>query len=60
MTLAAWVALITAALESPKEIMAIVALFKKTPEEKRQAIVDGATKVAEAFAETGRPTWDKP
>ena len=58
MTPVEWIALLTAFFQFPKEILAIVKLLQKTPEEKRQQIIEGAQKVADSFSETGRPKWD--
>ena len=57
MNLAAWVALLTAVFKFPTELLAIAKALQKTPEQKRQAIVEAATKVADGLVETGRPTW---
>ena len=57
MTLAAWVALITAALKFPDAIMGFVNLLKKTPAEKHQDILKAISEEAQKFQDTGRPTW---
>lgn len=58
MTLGAVFELIAAFFAFPKELLELARLLRKTPEEKRQEILAGARKVADAFEETGRPTWE--
>jgi hypothetical protein len=57
MQLAAWLEVIKGVLAFPKEVLAIVRLFQKTPEEKHQDLVAAIQKEAAVFQETGRPSW---
>lgn len=58
MSIEAILALITAVLQFPKEIIALSKMLKDTPEEARQKIMIAAQKESDNFKKTGRPTWD--
>lgn len=57
MTLAAWIALITAALKFPDSIMALVKILQDTPEEQHDKLVAAIQSEQENMKKTGRPTW---
>ncbi len=50
-------AVIKAALEFPGEVMGLVNLLRKTPEERRQEITKLIEAEADKVAKTGRPSW---
>lgn len=49
---------IIAALQFPKEINRLIAMLKKTPQQKHEDILRNMEAEAKKFEETGRPTWD--
>lgn len=49
---------VIAALQFPKEINRLIALFKKTPQQKHEDLLKRIEDEARKFEETGRPTWD--
>lgn len=50
-------ALIKAALEFPGEVMQLVNLLRKTPQEQHDALLKAMQVEADNFAKTGRPSW---
>lgn len=49
--------LLKAIFTFPSEIMALVRMLQKTPEEKHQDILRAVTAEAEKYQQTGRPEW---
>lgn len=58
MTPVEWFALLMAVFKFPSELLAVAKLLQKTPQEKRQEIVDNTVKLADHLAAGGRPIWD--
>jgi hypothetical protein len=50
-------ALVKAALEFPGEVMQLVNLLRKTPQEQHADLLKAMQVEADNFAKTGRPSW---
>lgn len=57
-TLALILQAVVLALKFPKELAALIRLVEKTPEEKRQAIIQKVNKEMEDVLNGERPKWD--
>lgn len=55
--LTGWLELLNGILQFPGQILGLVRILKKTPLERHQELLSSMAKEAEAFQETGRPTW---
>lgn len=58
MSLTLWLEVIKGVLAFPKEVLAVIRFFQKTPAEKHEDLLKAIQKEAEAFEQTGRPTWE--
>lgn len=57
-TLALILQAVVLALKFPKELADLIRLIEKTPEEKRQEIIQKVNKEMEDVLNGGRPKWD--
>ena len=58
MTLLAWVELIQGILKFPSAVLALIKVLQKTPEEQHDALISKMQAEAQAFEDTGRPSWN--
>jgi len=57
MTAAGILALITGVLQFPNEILQLINVLKKTPQEKHDELMKKITGEAQDFDKNGRPQW---
>lgn len=57
MTLAGFIAVLTAFFKFPEQLTKLVNLFNGSTEADREKILLAATKESDSLKQTGRPTW---
>lgn len=51
-------AIINGVLKFPGEVLALIKILQKTPQEKREQIMQSVQAESDKFAAGGRPEWD--
>lgn len=57
MAIAQILELISGVLAFPGQVLAIIRILKKTPQENHDDLLKSMAAEADKFAQTGRPTW---
>lgn len=57
MNLQAILEIISGVLQFPDRVLALIRILKKTPQENHEALLAKIATEAEAFQQTGRPSW---